>query len=171
MKDIIITDFISSLFNIILNDNQKNNIINCLESLYKNNYINTEILLNLIKAFVVIFNINSDYSDIYYNILNKLTDKEKEFISLNIKKIKLSNQTLLTNYTINKIIYSINTYIINNYNNINTIDIFVYLFNVYEIINNYNISLHNMIQLYIIVLNNNTSIHDLKQLSIYLNKL
>ena len=60
MKIFQVSEYISSAFDSLLNENQKKDIYNCLELLYINNHINDEILLNMMKAFIVIFYNNSN---------------------------------------------------------------------------------------------------------------
>ncbi len=167
MKIFQVSEYISSAFDIILNKEQKNNILNCLEDLYIKNYINDEILLNLIKSFVVIFYNNHAVSDIYSKLLNSLSEEEKIKLFSLFKKVNLSYQIKMQEYTINKIILAINNYIINN-NNYNGL---LNVFNIYDIIRlNKKITFHNKIQLYIILLKNNSSINDVRQTIGILNK-
>ena len=168
MKD---TFDISSAFNMI-NEEERYTFLNCLENLYKTNIINTEILLNLVKAFIYIFELNPEYVNIYCDILIKLSSDEKTKIFNLIKKINLSKQTSLDEYIIEKIISSINKYIINNYKKLNNYELLSNIYNIYDIIHKYNkINLKNKIQLYIVLLNSNISINDTRQIIIYLNQL
>ncbi len=170
MKIFQVSEYISSAFDIILTKEQKNNILNCLEDLYIKKYINDEILLNLIKSFVVIFYNNqtiSNISDIYSNLLNSLSEEEKTKLFNLFKKVNLSYQTKMQEHTVNKIILSINNYIINN-NNFNGL---LNIFNIYDIIRlNKKITFNNKIQLYIILLKNNCNINDVRQTIGILNK-
>ncbi len=168
MKD---TFDISSAFNMI-NEEDRFKFLDCLEKLYNQNIINTEILLNLVKAFIYIFEMNPDYVNIYYDILIKLSSDEKVKIFNLIKKIDLSIQTLLDEFIVEKIISSINKYIINNHKKIGNYELLSNIYNIYDIIQKYNkISLKNKIQLYIVLLKNNTSIIDTRQIIIFLNQL
>ena len=167
MKIFQVSEYISSAFDIILNNDQKNNILNCLEDLYIKKYINDEILLNLIKSFVIIFYNNQTICDVYSNLLNSLSEEEKTKLFNLLKKVNLSYQTKMQENTINKIIMAINNYIINN-NNFNGL---LNIFNIYDIIRlNKKITVHNKIQLYIILLKNNCDINDVRQTLGILNK-
>jgi hypothetical protein len=179
MKIFQVSEYISSAFDIILNEDQKQNIFNCLEKLYINNYINDEILLNLIKAFIVIFEKNNKYCYIYINILSSLSDEENIKIFNLIKKIKFSYQMNMTEQTVNKIILVINNYITpqidpsghNNNNNINYIINILNVYNIYDIIRlNKKISFQNKIQLYINLLRQNSNIIETRQIIILVNK-
>ena len=165
MKIFQVSEYISSAFDIILNDKQKDSIFNYLEKLYINNNINDEILLNLLKVFILIFDNNNKYCDIYLNILLSLSEEETRKIFNLIKKINLSYQMKLSESIINKIIFAINMYIINNYNNNNNYNILLNVYNIYDIIRlNKKISFQNKVQLYIIILKTNTSISDVRQM-------
>lgn len=167
MKIFQVSEYISSAFDIILNKEQKKNILNCLEDLYIKNYINNEILLNLIKSFVIIFYNNPNTSYIYSNLLNSLSEEEKYKLFSLLKKIDLSYQMKLNEITITKIILAINNYIINN----NSYDGLLNIYNIYDIIRlNKKITLYNKIQLYIILLKNNSSINDVRQTLGIVNK-
>jgi hypothetical protein len=165
---------ISSFFDIILIDEMKIKIVKCLEHLY-NNYINTEILLNLTKLLVYIFSINnkkkSEYVQIYYTMLNSLSNDEKTKIFNNIKKINLSYQNKLDDIIIEKIMSSINYNIIKNYNYKNGYEILNNIFNIYDILSKYNkISIDIKIQLFNLLLNHNLTINDTKQIILIINK-
>jgi hypothetical protein len=167
MKD---TFDISSAFNMI-NENERNKFLDYIENLYNENFINTEILLNLVKAFIYIFELNPEYVSIYNTIFNKLSIDEKTRIFNLIKKINLSKQTLLDEFIIEKIISSINSYIINNYKKLKYYELLSNIYNIYEIIYKYNkINLKNKIQLYIILLKSNVNINDTRQIIVYLNQ-
>ncbi len=167
MKIFQVAEYISSAFDIILNDCQKQKLFNILEKLYINNHINDEILLNLIKAFILIFYHNPEYCNIYENIFNNLSEEETTKLFNLIKKIKFSNQIHIDEKIINKIILAINNYIINNNNN----NILFNIYNIYDIIKlNKKISFQNKIQLYIILLRNNATIFDVRQSISMINK-
>ncbi len=168
MKIFQVSEYISSAFDIILNKKQKSKILNCLENLYIKKYINDEILLNLIKSFVIIFYNDPNLSDIYSNLFNSLSEEETNKLFNLLKKINLSYQTKLSETLINRIILAINYYIINN----NNYDGLLSVFNIYDIIRlNKKVKFHNKIQLYIILLKNNSSINDVRQTLGLINKL
>ena len=173
MKIFQVAEYISSAFDIILDDSQKQNIFRILELLYTNNNINEEILLNLMKAFVVIFYNNPSHCCIYIELFDKLSKEETIKLFNLIKKIKFSHQIHIGESLINKIILTINSYIINNYNNnINSnFNMLLNIFNIYDIIKlNKKISFQNKIQLYIILLKNNANILDVRQSIALINK-
>jgi hypothetical protein len=167
MKIFQVSEYISSAFDIILNEKQKNDIFNYLELLYNKKYINNELLLNLIKAFVLIFYNNPNNCDIYLKLFKSLTEEENIKLFNLLKKINLSYQVKMDEYTINKIILAINNYIINN----NTFDGLLNVYNIYDIIRlNKKIVFNNKIQLYIILLKTNSSINDVRQTLGLINK-
>jgi hypothetical protein len=134
-------------------------------------------LLNLMKAFVVIFYNNASHCNIYIELFDKLSKEEIIKLFNLIKKIKFSHQIHIGESVINKIILTINSYIINNYNssniNINSsnYNILLNIFNIYDIIKlNKKISFQNKIQLYIILLKNNANILDVRQSLALINK-
>ncbi len=161
---------ISSIFDNILDNKIKDDILKCIEDLYINKYINTEILFNIIKAFVIIFSVNSNYANIYYFILSNLSEKNKIKIFSYMTNINLSNQVNISDHNIENIILSINQYIVRNYITINILEIFTRLYNLYEIINRYNIPLDIKIQLFIIFLNKNISIIEIRHIIILIQK-
>ena len=161
MKIFQVSEYISSAFDIILNEEQKNKLFNYLEILYIKNYINDELLLNLIKAFVLIFYTYPNACDIYIKLFNSLSDEETIKLFNLLKKIKLSYQMNMNENTINKIILAINNYIIinNNYNGL------LNVYNIYDIIRlNKKIVFNNKVQLYIILLKKNSTINDVRQI-------
>lgn len=167
MKIFQVSEYISSAFDIILNEEQKNNLFNCLEILYIKKYINDELLLNLIKAFVLIFYNNPNNCDIYLKLLTSLSEEKTLKLFNLLKKINLSYQMKMHENTINKVILAINNYIINN----NTFDGLLNIYNIYDIIRlNKKILFNNKIQLYIILLKTNTSINDVRQTLGLINK-
>lgn len=168
MKIFQVAEYISSAFDIILNEIQKKKIFNTLEKLYINNYINNEILLNLIKAFIVIFNNNPEYSYIYSKLFDNLSKEETVKLFNLIKKINFSHQMNMDENTINKLILTINHYIIHN----NKADVLFNIYNIYDIIKlNKKLSFDNKIQLYIVLLKNNANILEVRQSIALINKL
>ncbi len=168
MKIFQVSEYISSAFDIILNEEQKNKLFNCLEILYIKNYINDELLLNLIKAFVIIFYNNPNNSDIYIKLFNSLSEEETTRIFNLLKKIDLSYQMKIKESIITKIILAINNYILNN-NNYNGL---LNVYNIYDIIRlNKKIIFNNKVQLYIILLKTNCSINDVRQTLGFINKI
>jgi hypothetical protein len=170
MKIFQVSEYISSAFDSLLNENQKKDIYNCLELLYINNHINDEILLNMMKAFIVIFYNNSNDCSLYCNLFNNLSKEETIKIFNLIKKIKFSNQLNIDEIIINKIILTINNYI-NINKKINSFNLLLTLYNIYDTIRlNKKISLNNKIQLYIILLRNNSNLLEVRQSIAMINK-
>lgn len=166
MKIFQVSEYISSAFDIILNKEQKNELFNYLEILYIKNYINDEILLNLIKAFILIFYNNPNDYDIYIKLLNSLSEEETIKLFNLLKKIKLSNQMNMKENTINKLIFAINNYIITN----NSFNGLLNVYNIYDIIRlNKKIIFNNKVQLYIILLKKNSTVNDTRQILGLLN--
>ncbi len=170
MKIFQVSEYISSAFDTILNNNQKNTIFNILERLYLNNNINDEILLNFIKAFLIIFYNNPDRSITYSNMLDNLTEEETTKLFNLIRKINFSYQMKIDEYTINKIILAIDHYI--NKNNLNNYDKLLNIFNIYDTLKlNKKITLSNKIKLFIILLKTNCNLYDLRQIIVLINKI
>jgi hypothetical protein len=162
---------ISSSFD-FLNISNKNNILIYLNNLYENEYINDEILLNFVKYLIYIFFINPSYSDIYIDIFKNLNDEENHKLFSLIKKIKLSNQMLLHDSTIEKIIISINNFIIKNYKYYTASQLLIHIYNIYDIVNcNKKICMQTKIQLYILLLKNNMNIIEIRNTLSLMNKI
>ena len=163
---------ITSLFDtILLDENIKHNIVNILQELFVNDIINTELLLNMVKAFILIFNSNPENAKIYYDILNNIPLDQKRKIFGYYKKIKLINQVNLNTYMVEKTIYYVNNFIINNYNKLKNDIILMTLYNLYHIISKCNkfppiIKLN----LYHIAVKHNINVTELRQIITYMNK-
>jgi hypothetical protein len=163
---------IASIFDTVLLDvNMRHNIVKTLEELYKNDIINTELLLNMVKGFILIFNSNPSHSIIYCDILNNIQLEQKKKIFNCYKKIKLSYQTKLNEYMIEKTIYYINNFVINNYNKLKNDIILMSVYNFYDIISKCNkIPTILKIHLYHITLKHNINTQDLRQVITIMNK-
>jgi hypothetical protein len=163
---------IASIFDTVLLDvNMRNNIVNILEELYKDDIINTELLLNIVKGFILIFNSNPSHSIIYCEILNDIPLEQKKKIFNCYKKIKLSTQTKLSEFIIQKTIYYINNFVINNYNKLKNDIILMSLYNYYDIISKCNRFPPIMkVHLYHIALKHNINTQDLRQCITIMNK-
>lgn len=164
MKIFQVSEYISS---IIGNEHPKPDIFNYLELLYNKKYINDELLLNLIKAFVLIYYNNPNNCDICLKLLKSLSEEENLKLFNLLKKIKLSYQMKMSENIVNKIILAIDNYIINN----TTFNGLLNVYNIYDIIRlNKKIVFDNKIQLYIILLKTNSSINDARQILGLINK-
>ena len=109
------------LFNSIISKNKSKALLILLDLMYKKKILNKELVLNLIKGLILIFYVNIDQIDIYYNFYYKLLyyitfelDKAKRKEIFNkLKKIKLSLQFNLEGYIIDKIILVTNHFLMN----------------------------------------------------------
>ncbi len=163
---------IASIFDTVLLDvNMRHNIVNILEELYKEDIINTELLLNIVKGFILIFNSNPSHSIIYCELLNNIPLEQKKKIFNCYKKIKLFHQTKLNEYMIEKTIYYINNFVINNYNKLKNDIILMSLYNFYDIISKSNrIPTILKVHLYHIALKHNINTQELRQSITIINK-
>ncbi len=163
---------ITSLFDtILLDENIKHNIVNILQELFVNDIINTELLLNMVKAFILIFNSNPENAKIYYDILNNIPLDQKRKIFGYYKKIKLINQVNLNTYMVEKTIYYVNNFIINNYNKLKNDIILMTLYNLYDIISKCNKFPPTIkLNLYHIAVKHNINVTELRQIITYMNK-
>lgn len=165
---------IASIFDGYLDEDSKDKILLCLYDLYQKNYIDTEILLNIIKAFVLISaqpRLNGLNCDIYSEILMNLKHEEKLQLFSFMKRINMSKQMYLTEGIINKIILTLNSYIMNNYQVITNIEIINNIINYYNIVNKSDISFENKIQLFNIGLKKNLNPIELKQIIVIISKI
>lgn len=102
-----------NIFSTLINKKKTLKLLKIIDKLYKKKILNEEIILNLIKAFVIIFYLEKDSFYQYYDLLIFL-NKNKKFSNKIFKKIKNLNLKKQFNYssnTIDKIILSINNYI------------------------------------------------------------
>ena len=106
-----------------------------------------------------VFNNNPQYSEIYYDLLFNLDDINKVKIFNDIKKINFENQLDLNESILEKLILTINSYIILNYKKISFSMMFARIYEVYCVLKT-SLKLHTKIQLYIVILKNNISIND-----------
>ena len=167
---------ITSFFNNCIDINNTVKLVNLLELMYKDMLINTEILLNLVKALVLIFHLDNDNYNIYYSILhyiyydmNKIT---RNLFFEKINSINLSSQLQLDDNIIENIIIITNNYIIDNFT-INCIEEKVIEFiNIIIILQqlNCNISLHYKIKLYQYIIKNIIDINDFNKIISYIKK-
>ncbi len=113
---------ITSFFDYIIDKEKSIKIANLLNYMYETKLLNTELLLNCIKALILIFYLDKNSFDIYYNILHYINnDMNKNIRELNFNKLKsinLSHQLELNNNIVEDIIIYTNLYILANNNNI-----------------------------------------------------
>ena len=90
-------------------------LLKLVNELYKKNILNEELILNLIKAFVIIFYIDKNNYQIYYNLFEyfNLNKKFSNKLFKILKKIDFSIQINISQKVIDKIIIITNYYIIN----------------------------------------------------------
>ena len=110
---------ISSLLNYFVLE--KNNIIEVLNQMMEDKILNEELYLNLVKALVLIFHLNQDNYNIYYNLFFHIIHKMNKTLKKNcfnkLKTLKLSKQLELSDTLIEDIIIFTHYYIVNNTKN------------------------------------------------------
>ena len=120
--NIIMSINIKSFFINILEIDETVKIDNILNLMYLNNLLNTELLLNIIKALVLIFYLDKNNFIIYYTILEKINNfinsDVRDNCFNNLKKLNLSQQFKLDSDIIDDIIIYTNQYILLHYNNL-----------------------------------------------------
>lgn len=165
---------IANFFNNI-DINDMNKLVLLLELMYKDGLLNTELLLNLIKALVLIFHLDNNNFDIYYNIFYYLYyDMNKKLCNIlfdKMKEIKLESQVYLHDIQIENIIIAINNYIIDNHIMAKLEEKIIQLINTTIILQRLNqyISLNYRVKLYIYVLKNHITNNDLRKIIYYIN--
>jgi len=107
----------SSLLNYFVLE-KNNNIIELLNQMMEDNILNEELYLNLVKALVLIFHLNKNNYNIYYNLFYHIIHKMNKTLKKNcfnkLKTLKLSKQLVLSDTLIENIIIFTHHYILNN---------------------------------------------------------
>ena len=108
---------ISSLLNYFVLE-KNNNIIELLNQMMEDKILNEELYLNLVKALVLIFHLNQNNYNIYYNLFCHIIHKMNKTLRKNcfnkLKTLKLSKQLELSDTLIEDIIIFTHHYILNN---------------------------------------------------------
>ena len=116
---------ISSLLNYFVLE-KSNNIIELLNQMMEDKILNEELYLNVVKALVLIFHLNQNNYNIYYNLFWHIIHKMDKTLRKNcfnkLKTLKLSKQLELSDTLIEDIIIFTHHYILNNMNNISMTD-------------------------------------------------
>jgi len=96
------------IFDVLLSTEKRDEIINILNIMYKKKYLSLEIILNLIKAFILVIYIDTNNYDIYIqyfdHILNIMNDVDRDYILYKINSLELENQKYLSDKVIENII-------------------------------------------------------------------
>lgn len=148
---------ISSLFNYLITPSQSNKLVYLLNQMLENHLLTEELYLNLIKSLLLIFHLNKDCFDIYYNILHH--------ISFNIDIIKtlysidLSKQVDVIDTVIEDIIISTHNYIVSNYSFPNPNDKIIEWINIIHSINKLDTSLNFKISFYLYIIKHSIDIN------------
>lgn len=167
---------ITSFFNNYIDINNTKKLVKLLELMYKDTLINTEILLNLIKALVLIFHLDNDNYDIYYSILYYLyydmNKNSRNHLFDKIKLINLSSQLQLDDNIIEDIIIATNIFIIDDFTLAKIEERIITFINIILIIQelNNNISLYYKIKLYQFIIKNYININDFNKIISYIKK-
>jgi len=110
---------ITSLFNYFMDMNDSVKIAKLLITMLEITLIDEEILLNLIKALILILHLDLSYYDTYcklfHYILYIMNEDIKITIFDKIKTLNLSEQMYLSDHMIENIIIYTNTYIVTNF--------------------------------------------------------
>ena len=103
------------IFYSLISKNESKEFLKLINDLYKKNILNEELILNFIKAFVIIFYLDKSHFNIYYKILSQINSNHKKYIKLFklIKNINFRNQVYISQRFIDKIIIITNYYIVN----------------------------------------------------------
>lgn len=90
-------------------------LLKLINELYKKNILNEELILNFIKAFVIIFYLDNTHYEIHLNLFQYINLNHKKYINLFhlIKKINFSLQVYISQRIVDKIIIITNYYIVN----------------------------------------------------------
>ena len=116
---------ISSLLNYFVLE-KSNNIIELLNQMMEDKILNEELYLNVVKALVLIFHLNQNNYNIYYNLFWHIIHKMDKTLRKNcfnkLKTLKLFKQLELSDTLIEDIIIFTHHYILNNMNNISMTD-------------------------------------------------
>jgi len=166
----------NKVFNSLIDKKKTLKLLKIINKLYKNNIFNEELVLNLIKGFVIIFYLNSKCFNEYYNLLYYINYKMKvQFKNIffnKIKKMNFSHQFNLSNNTVDEIIINTDKFIFIN----NNIPIDSKLLVLYEILDNINklqLSNEYKIHLYLFIIkqfkDNADYVLELKKIKIILN--
>jgi len=96
------------IFKIFLEEKKSDQLLELLQTLYKDKILSKELILNLVKGMVIIFYIDNLYYELYFEILcyfyyNLSKDKQRAIVN-SISKIDLSLQFELDEYYIDKVI-------------------------------------------------------------------
>ena len=100
-------------------DLDKNNkLIKLLNQLVENEILNEELYINLVKALVLLFQLNKNNYNIYCNIFSYIVTKMDNKVLSNcfnkLKTVKLAKQLVLSDIFIEDIIIFTHEYILNN---------------------------------------------------------
>jgi hypothetical protein len=104
------------IFKVLIERKKSKKLLLLLDNMYKDDILDEELVLNLIKGLVIIFYIDSHFYELYYEILhyfyNNTDDVFKNKIINTIKYIDLSKQFILDDIIIDKIIINTNNFFI-----------------------------------------------------------
>ena len=141
------------IFYSLISKNKTKYFLKLIDELYKKNILNKELILNFVKAFVIIFYLDNSHYDIYCKIFNHINSNSKKYKKLFnlIKNINFRVQINISQRFIDKIIIITNYYIVNLVNK----DIDKYLDILYHIlltVNEIQLSTEFKINLYLYLL-------------------
>ena len=141
------------IFYSLISKKDTKKLLKILESLYNDNILNEELILNFTRAFVIIFYLDKNNFNKYYILLKFLKNNNKFCIKLFklIKKINFSLQIKLNQKKIDKIIIITNYYFLNMNKN-NTFEQFKLFYDIIEFLINLNASSNYKINLYLFLI-------------------
>ena len=103
------------IFYSLISKSKAKDLLKLIDELYKKNILNEELILNFIKAFVIIFYLDNTHYEIHLNLFEYINSNHKKYINLFylIKKINFSLQVYISQRIVDKIIIITNYYIVN----------------------------------------------------------
>jgi hypothetical protein len=166
----------NKVFNSLINKKKTLKLLKIINKLYENNIFNEELVLNLIKGFVIIFYLNSKCFNDYYNLLYYINYKmnvqfKKKFFD-KIKKINFSHQFNLSDNIVDEVIINTNKFIFIN-NNIPMESKLLVLYEILDNIQKVQLSKEYKIHLYLFIIkkfkDNADYVLELKNIKMILN--
>jgi len=156
------------LFNYIINKDESIKIVKLLDQMTKCNILSTELYLNIIKALILIFHIDKNLFNVYYDILNYINNNFYNDtlykICVKLNSIDMSYQLELSEQIIENIIIYTNIFIMKDF----TMDILenklIFLLNLITTLQQLHISVDLKINIYINIIKNNTNMTDISMI-------
>lgn len=151
------------IFHSLISKKKTNMLLKILKSLYDDNILNEELILNFTRAFVIIFYLDKNNFKKYYVLLKFLKNNNKFCIKLFrlVKKINFRLQVKLNQKKIDKIII-ITNYFFLNMNKNNMFEQFKLFYDIIEFLINLNASSNYKLNLYLFLIKYSISKNNIK---------